>query len=152
MEDKLQVEIVNRKAKHLYFFEYTLEAGIVLNGTEIKSIRNGQVNMGDAYCHIKDGELYLSKMHISEYKYGTYNNHDPMRLRKLLVHKLELRKLNTRVKEKGFSIVPYRVYVNEKGRAKVEIALVRGKKSHDKRDSLKEKDLKREMDRKYKHY
>lgn len=152
MEEKLQVEIVNRKAKHLYFFEYTLEAGIVLRGTEIKSIRNGQVNMGDAYCHIKDDGLYLEKMHISEYKYGTYNNHEPMRSRKLLVHKQELKKLNSRVKEKGFSIVPYRVYVNARGHAKVEIALVRGKKSHDKRDSLKQKDLKRELDRQFKHY
>ncbi len=152
MEEKLQVEIVNRKAKHLYFFEYTLEAGIALQGTEIKSIRNAQVNMGDAYCHIKEGELFVEKMHISEYKYGTYNNHDPMRSRKLLVHKNELRKLHTRVKEKGFSIIPYRLYVNEKGMAKLEIALVRGKKSFDKRESLKQKDLKREMDRKYKHY
>ena len=147
MEISNKVEIINRKARHEFEFLYTLEAGVMLQGTEIKAIRLGHVNMSDAYCIIKDGELFLDKMHISEYNYGTYNNHEPKRRRKLLISKGELRKLHAKVKEKGFTIVPYRLYINDRGLAKLEIALARGKKSYDKRDSLKEKDMKRELDR-----
>ncbi|WCL80499.1 SsrA-binding protein SmpB [Saprospira sp. CCB-QB6] len=151
MEFKNKIEIVNRKARHLYEFVYTLEVGIVLQGTEIKSIRQGKVNMGDAFCRVVAGELLLEKLHISVYELGTYNNHEPLRPRKLLAHKQEIKKLLGRVKEKGFSIVPYRLYLNERGKVKLEIALARGKKSFDKRDSLKQKDLKRDMDRNLKY-
>lgn len=151
MEFKNKIEIVNRKVRHLYKFVYTLEVGIVLQGTEIKSIRQGKVNMGDAFCRVVEGELLLEKLHISVYELGTYNNHEPLRPRKLLAHKQEIKKLLGRVKEKGFSIVPYRLYLNERGKVKLEIALARGKKSFDKRDSLKQKDLKRDMDRNLKY-
>ena len=147
MELTKKIEIINRKARHEFEFLYTLEAGIMLQGTEIKSIRLAQVNMSDSYCLIKGGELFLDKLHISEYKYGTYNNHEPKRRRKLLISKIELRKLHAKVKEKGFTIVPYRLYINSRGLAKLEIALAKGKKSFDKRNTLKEKDMKRELDR-----
>ncbi len=152
MKFDAKIEIINRRARHEYEFLYTIEAGIMLQGTEIKAIRLGLVNMGDAYCIVKDSELFLDKMHISEYKYGTYNNHDPKRRRKLLVKKTELRKMHNKVKEQGFTIVPYRLYLNERGFVKLEIALAKGKKSYDKRESLKEKDMKRDIDRNYKHY
>ena len=146
------IEIINKKSKYEYHFLYTLDAGIVLQGTEIKSIRLGKANLSDAYCVVKSGELYINNLHISEYKYGTYNNHIPKRPRKLLVKKIELRKLHTKVKEAGNSIIPYRLYINEKGLAKIEIALAKGKKSYDKRDSLKERDAKRSLDRIRKDY
>lgn len=146
------IEIVNKKAKHEYHFLYTLEAGIMLQGTEIKSIRAGKVNMSDAYCLIKNGELYLYNMHISEYKYGTYNNHEPKRVRKLLIKKTELKKMHNKVKEQGLTIAPYRLYLSERGLAKLEIALAKGKKSFDKRESLKERDSKRSLDRARKFY
>ena len=148
------VEFVNKKATHEYFFVYRLEAGIVLQGTEIKSIRLGKVTMSDAYCTVMSNgrELMINNLHISEYKYGTYNNHIPKRPRKLLVKKTELRKLHGKVKEQGYSIVPYRLFINEKGLAKLEIALAKGKKSYDKRDALKEKDAKRSLDRMRKNY
>jgi SsrA-binding protein len=142
-----KVEIINRRARHEYEFIYMLEAGIMLQGTEIKSIRMGFLNLNDAYCLIVDGQLYLDKLHISEYSHGTYNNHEPRRRRKLLVKGNELRKLHGKVKERGFTIVPYRVYISERGFAKVEIALAKGKKAYDKRESLKEKDVRRDMDR-----
>jgi len=152
MEIVNTIEIVNRKARYLYEFLDTIEAGIVLQGTEIKSIRLGHVNMSDAYCIVSNGELFLDKLHISEYSHGTYNNHEPKRRRKLLVTKLELKKLHNKVKEKGYAIVPYRLFINERGLAKIEIALAKGKKTYDKRESLKQNDLKREMDRNMKEY
>lgn len=124
----------------------------MLQGTEIKSIRAGKVNMSDAYCLIKNGELYLYNMHISEYKYGTYNNHEPKRVRKLLIKKTELKKMHNKVKEQGLTIAPYRLYLSERGLAKLEIALAKGKKSFDKRESLKERDSKRSLDRARKFY
>lgn len=152
MDLKKNIEIFNKKAKFEYSFIFTLEAGIMLQGTEIKSIRAGKVNMSDAYCVIKSGELFVNNMHISEYKYGTYNNHIPKRPRKLLVTKTELKKLHNKVKEQGFSIVPYRLFISERGLAKLEIALAKGKKSYDKRDALKTRDSKRDLDRMRKHY
>jgi SsrA-binding protein len=151
MEIQKKIEIVNKKAKFEFEFLYTIEAGIVLLGTEIKSIRMGHINLSDAFCIIQEGALFLDKVHISEYSNGTYNNHEPKRRRKLLVKKQELKKLHAKVKEKGFTIVPYRVYINERGFAKVEIALAKGKKEYDKRESLKVKDLKRELDRNIKY-
>jgi len=147
MDINKKIDILNRKAKFQYHFIYTLEAGIVLQGTEIKSIRRGKANLSDAYCIIKSGELYVNSLHISEYKYGTYNNHNPKRARKLLVKKDELKKLHSKVKERGYSIIPYRLFISERGFAKLEIALAKGKKSFDKRESLKNKDAKRQMDR-----
>ncbi|MCP4442561.1 MAG: SsrA-binding protein SmpB [Aureispira sp.] len=152
MKLKENKDFVNKKAKHEFSFLYTIEAGIMLQGTEIKSIRMGKVNMSDAYCIIKKGELFVNNIHISEYKYGTYNNHEPKRPRKLLVKKIELKKLHTKVKEKGFTIVPYRLFISDRGFAKLEIALAKGKKDFDKRHSLKEKDAKRDMDRSLKNY
>ncbi len=147
MKVETNVNITNRKATHLYFFEYTLEAGIVLRGTEIKSIRTGEVNMSDAFCSIDEKGLYVENLHISEYKNGTYNNHIPKRPRRLLVSSRELKKFRDKVKESGYTIIPYRLYINERGYAKLEIALAKGKKLYDKREDLKEKDDKREMDR-----
>jgi len=152
MEIKKNIEIINKKATHEFSFIFTIEAGLVLQGTEIKSIRAGRVNMSDAYCVVKEGELFLYNMHISEYKYGTYNNHVPKRPRKLLVKKQELKKMHNKVKEQGFSIVPYRLFISDRGFAKIEIALAKGKKSFDKRDALKERDSKRSLDRIKKYY
>ncbi len=142
-----KIEIVNRRASFEYHFDDKLEAGIVLQGTEIKSIRQGNVNLSDAYCLFKKGELYIKSMFIGEYEFGTYANHEPRRTRKLLLKKVELRKLEKRVKEKGYTIVPYKLYLNERGIAKMQIALARGKKSYDKRESIKERDSKRDMSR-----
>lgn len=147
-----KVEILNKKAKHEFHFLYTIDAGILLQGTEIKAIRLGLVNMSDAYCVIKKGELFVNNIHVSEYKYGTYNNHEPKRPRKLLVKKIELKKLHTKVKEKGFTIVPYRLFISDRGFAKLEIALAKGKKDFDKRATLKEKDAKRDLARTLKDY
>ena len=143
----MSLEIVNRKATYLYFFEQTFEAGILLTGTEIKSIRAGQANLIDAYFSFEKGELWAHHIHISEYKEGNIQNHDPKRPRKLLLHRTELAKLERKVTEKGKTIIPYRIFFNERGFAKVEIVLASGKKSFDKRESLKEKDQKRELER-----
>ena len=145
-----KVEIVNKKAK----FEYTIldryEAGIVLTGTEIKSIRQNKASISDAYCVFKDGELWVKNMHIAEYSHGTYNNHEPKRDRKLLLHKHQLRRLESKVKESGLTIVPLRLYINEKGTAKLEIALVRGKKEHDKREAIKKRETERNISKFFK--
>lgn len=141
------IEIINRKAKYEYHFLAEIEAGIKLTGTEIKSIRNGEANLKDAYCLFKKGELWAKSIFIAEYKFGNQNNHETRRDRKLLLRKPELRKLERKVKEKGFLIVPYRMYISERGLAKVEIILGQGKKSYDKRESIKQKDNKRELDR-----
>ena len=148
MENKHKnIEIVNRKAAHEYHFVDEYEAGIMLTGTEIKSIRTGAVSLNDAYCYFKKGELYVRSMYIKEYKFGTYNNHDTRRERKLLLKKIELRKLQRRVTEKGMTIVPYRLYLSERGIAKLEIMLASGKRSYDKRHSIKERESKRDLDR-----
>jgi SsrA-binding protein len=144
---KSPIEIVNKKAAHQYFLTDTFEAGIMLQGTEIKSIRQGHVNLRDAYCVFRKGELFIRSLYIKEYEYGTYDNHEPRRPRKLLLKRNELRKLEKKVKERGFTIIPYRLYLNERGIAKVEIALAQGKKSHDKRESIRAKDQKRDLDR-----
>lgn len=141
------IEIKNRKAGYEYFLIQEYTAGIQLTGTEIKSIREGKANIGDAYCTFRGDELFVISMHIAEYGYGTYNNHEPKRDRKLLLTKRELKKLLTKVKERGFTIVPTLLFINEKGLAKLTIALARGKHHYDKRETLKQKDIKREMDR-----
>lgn len=141
------IEIKNRKARYEYHFIDTYEAGLVLQGSEIKSIRQGQVNLNDAYCTFKKGELFVQSMYIKEYKFATYFNHEARRERKLLLKRQELKKLEKKVKERGFAIVPYRLFISDRGFAKLEIALAQGKKSFDKRQSIKEKDQKRDLDR-----
>lgn len=147
MADKKPIELINRKAAYEYSFLDELTVGIQLMGTEIKSIRAGNVNMRDAYCVFKKGELWLRSMFVAEYKEGNQFNHEERRTRKLLLKKRELTKWKKKVKEKGFTIVPYRLYVNERGFAKLEIVLAQGKKVHDKRESIKRKDNKRALDR-----
>ncbi len=148
MSDKKEIHIVsNRKASFEFHILSTFEAGIQLTGTEIKSVRESQVSLSDAYCLFLEEGLYVRGMHIAEYRQGTYNNHETKRDRKLLLNKTELRKLSGKVKEKGFSIIPLRLYITERGFAKLEIGLAKGKKMYDKRQDIKEKDLKREMNR-----
>ena len=125
-------------------------AGIVLSGTEIKSIRNGKASLADSFCLFDNGELFVRGMHISEYSFGTYNNHIAKRDRKLLLTARELKKLSVKVKEKSMTLVPVTLFINDRGYAKLEIALARGKHFYDKRNSLKEKDHKREIDRQMK--
>ena len=146
-QKKSEIEIINRKAAYEFHFLSQFEAGIMLTGTEIKSVRLGEVNLKDAYCIFKKGELYVRSMFIAEYKYGNQFNHEPRRTRKLLLKKQELKKLERKVKEKGFTIVPYRLYLSERGIAKLEIVLASGKKSYDKRHAIKERENKRDMAR-----
>jgi SsrA-binding protein len=141
------INIENRKAGFNYFITAAYEAGIILTGTEIKSVREGKANLNDAWCYIKNDELWIKSMHISEYAPGSYNNHIPKRERKLLLNKSELIKLMSRLREKGTTIIPLRLYINERGFAKVEIGIAKGKKKFDKRESLKEADAKKEMSR-----
>lgn len=141
------IEIRNKRASFEYFLVEEFKAGIQLTGTEIKSIREGKANIADAFCTFIDGELFIKAMHIAEYVLGTFFNHEPKRDRKLLLTKRELKKLLTKVNEKGFTIVPTLLYINEKGLAKINIALARGKHFYDKRDTLKKKDQKRDFDR-----
>ncbi|MDP4280956.1 MAG: SsrA-binding protein SmpB [Bacteroidota bacterium] len=141
------VNIKNKKAAHEYFLLQEFTAGIQLTGTEIKSVRAGKASIVDAYCLFRDEELYVINMHIAEYGYGTYNNHEPKRDRKLLLTKNELRKLATKVKEKGLTIIPTLLFINERGLAKLTVCLARGKHTFDKRDTLKQKDIRREMER-----
>lgn len=141
------IVIKNKKASHDYEFIEKYVAGIKLMGTEIKSIREGKANLTDSYCLFRDGEMYLKGMHIAEYWWGNLNNHDPLRERKLLLKSRELSKIGRKVKESGLTIIVIRVFVNEKGLAKAEIAIARGKKEYDKRETLKRKDSERELDR-----
>lgn len=140
----------NKKAYFDYFIEEIIEAGIVLTGTEIKSLRLGKASIKESYAKIIKGELYIIGMNISPYEQGNRFNVDPLRDRKLLIHKRELLKLMNYTTQKGLTIVPLKVYINEDGRAKVEIGLARGKKNYDKRDSIQQRDAKRDMDRKMK--
>lgn len=141
------VNIRNRRVSFDYEFLEEYNAGIVLTGTEIKSIRAGKASLVDSYCYFHRGELWVKGMNISEYKLGTYYNHEERRERKLLLTHKELVKLERKVKESGLTIVPVRVFLNEKGYAKMRIALAKGKKEYDKRETLKLKDAKKEMDR-----
>ena len=141
------VNIRNRKASYEFSFIDTYTAGMQLQGTEIKSIREGKVNMQDAFCYFKGEELFVKQMHISPYTQGTHYNHVSDRERKLLLNKKELEKLNAKSQEKGLAIIPTRLFINDRGFAKLEIALAKGKKLHDKRDSIKDRDTKRELDR-----
>lgn len=140
-------ELKNRQAYFDYFIDVKYDAGIVLLGTEVKSLRQGKASFNDSYCIIHKGEIWVKSMHIAEYSHGTVNNHDPLRDRKLLLEKRDIRKIEAKLKEKGYTLIPLRIYFNEKNLAKMEIGLARGKKQHDKRDSIRQKDAEREMKR-----
>jgi SsrA-binding protein len=143
------LEISNRKAYHGYFFEDKFIAGMVLTGTEIKSLRLGKASFNDSYCFFINGELFVKSLHIAEYSFGSYNNHDTVRERKLLLNKNELRKLEAKTTEKGYSIIPLKIFLTEKGLFKMEIGLGKGKKIFDKRETIKERDTERDIKRKY---
>lgn len=138
------VVIKNRKAEFEYFLLSRFTAGIMLSGTEIKSIRSGKANLTDAYCSFANDELWVHNLHISEYSHGSYNNHEPKRDRKLLLQRKELKKLQSKLNDRGMTIIPVKLWINENGYAKLDIALARGKKMYDKRESIKEKDVRRE--------
>ena len=140
-----QIAIKNRKAEFLYYLHTSYTAGIVLTGTEIKSIRAGRANITDTYCSFINNELWVHNMHISEYANGSYNNHEPKRDRKLLLNRKELTKIASKLNDRGTTVVPVRLWINENGFAKLDIAVARGKKMYDKRESIKEKDQRRAM-------
>jgi len=143
----LKIVSKNKKAFHDYHIDQTLEAGIVLSGPEVKSLRAGKVNLRDGYALIKEGELFLYNVHISPYAFATHISPDPLRVRKLLLHRRELRKLIGKLHEKGIALIPLKIYFIANGKAKVELALARGKKLYDKRAALKEKESNREVER-----
>ena len=148
METKSNIKIVaeNRKARHDYHIHETYEAGIALTGTEVKSLRAGKANLKDSYAHVENGEMMISQMHISPYEQGNIFNHEPMRKRKLLMHKKEILKLFGKTREKGYSLVPLKLYFT-RGKAKLQIALASGKKNYDKRQDIAARDAKRDMER-----
>ncbi len=152
LRKKSHVNIRNKKASFEYFFIDTFTAGIVLTGTEIKSIRMGKASLVDTFCYINNGEIWVKGMNVSPYFYGSYNNHESKRDRKLLLNKREIKNLQDATKQVGFTIVPTLLFIDDHGRAKLDIALAKGKKEFDKRQTLKEKEDRREMDRARKHY
>jgi len=141
------MDIRNRSAYHEYFIDAKYEAGMVLVGTEVKSIRQGKVSFNDSFCIINKGEVWIKSLHIAEYSHGNLNNHDPVRDRKLLLQKKEIRKIESKLKEKGYTLVPLKMFFNDKGLIKMEIGLAKGKKLHDKRETLRKKDADREIKR-----
>lgn len=146
------VIVTNKKAAYNYFILSKYEAGIVLQGSEIKSIRNHAVNLKDSYVVIKNQEVFILNMHIAEYSHGNLFNHDPFRTRKLLLHKKEILKMQLKIKQEGFTLIPTKLYFNEKGKVKVEIALAKGKKLYDKRETIKQREQKRELQKNYKQF
>ncbi|MGB0930859.1 MAG: SsrA-binding protein SmpB [Chitinophagales bacterium] len=146
-EGEIKIVANNKKASYEYFFLNKYRAGVVLTGTEVKSVRTGKVSMSDAYCYFKDGELWLKNVHISEYANAGNFNHFPKRDRKLLLKKRELKKIEAKLKEKGLTIIPTMVFFNDRQLVKVEVALSKGKKSYDKKNSIREKDAKRDLAR-----
>ncbi len=145
-EKHIKIIAQNRKARYDYFIEDELEAGLVLKGTEVKSLRLGRAHLKDAYARVKDGEVYVYQMHIGPYPFAHYDNHDPLRPRKLLLHKREIKRLYGKVNEKGFTLVPLKIYFKD-GKVKITLALVRGKRKYDKREAIRRRDEKRELDR-----
>jgi SsrA-binding protein len=143
------MEISNRKAYYEYNFEAKYIAGLVLTGTEIKSLRAGKASFNDSYCIFFKGELFVKSLHISEYNFGTHYNHEPLQERKLLLNKKELRKWENKIKEKGYTIVPLKIFISEKGYAKMEIGLGKGKKIYDKRETIKKRESDRDVKRNY---
>lgn len=147
----LKIVAQNRKARHNYFIEDKIEAGIVLMGTEVKSLRLGRVNLKDAYAQIRNGEVFVYQMHIGPYPFAYFDNHEPRRPRKLLLHRREIDKLYGKVNEKGLSLIPLQIYFKG-GRAKISLAIARGKRKYDKRESIRRRDAQREMQRTRKQY
>lgn len=145
-EKKTTPTINNRKARHDFNVEETYEAGIVLKGTEVKSLRQGKASFTDSFAYLQDGEIWLRELYIKPYEHGSYYNHDPRRPRKLLLHKKEIRELDKAIQQKGYTLVPLKLYFKH-GNAKVLIGVAKGKKQYDKRDSIKEKDVKRQIER-----
>ncbi len=144
--ENVKIVARNRKARHEYFIEETIEAGIVLKGTEVKSVREGRVNIKESYGGVvENGEVFIYSMHISPYEQGNIYNTDPLRKKKLLLHKREIRKLESAVMQKGYTLVPLSVYINEDGLVKVELAIAKGKKLYDKRESIAKRDAERRM-------
>ena len=141
------MEVKNRSAYFEYYVDEKYTAGLALLGTEVKSLRAGKASFNDSYCLFQSGELWIRSLHIAEYSHGTVNNHDPLRERKLLLTKRELKKLASRIKEKGYTVIPLRIFFNENNLAKLEIGLAKGKKLHDKRETIKERDTERELKR-----
>ena len=150
-KEHIKIIAENRKARFNYFIEDEYEAGLVLKGTEVKSLRLGKVNLKDAYARIKDGEVFVYQMHIGPYPFAYYDNHDPLRPRKLLLHKREIKRLYGKMNEKGHSLIPLRIYFKA-GRVKILLALAKGKRKYDKREAIKRRDEQREMDRARKEY
>ena len=140
-------EIRNRQAYYDYFIDDKYDAGMVLTGTEVKSLRAGRASFNDSYCFINKGEVWIKNFHIAEYSRGSSNNHDPMRVRKLLMRKREIKKIESKLKEKGYTLIPLRIFFNDKRLAKVEIGLAKGKKIYDKRETIRQRDTDREMKR-----
>ena len=140
-----KVVVVNKRAFHHFFIEDRYEAGIVLQGTEVKAIRQGSVSLKDSYANFQDNELFLLNCHISPYKFGNYANHDPLRKRKLLLHRRELIRLGTKITQRGFTLIPLKIYI-KKGKIKVELGLAKGKKLYDKREVARQKTIKKEME------
>lgn len=147
----IKIIAVNRKARHDYFIEDEYEAGLVLKGTEVKSLRLGKVNLKDSYARIKDGEVFVYQMHIGPYPFAHYDNHDPLRTRKLLLHKQEIKRINAKVNEKGHTLVPLKIYFKA-GKVKISLALAKGKRQYDKREAIKRRDEQRELARERKRY
>lgn len=151
--EKSQIKIiaVNRKARHDFFIEDEYEAGMVLSGTEVKSLRLGKVNLKDSYARVKDGEVYVYQLHIGPYPFAYYGNHEPLRTRKLLLHKQEIKRINAKVNEKGHTLVPLKIYFKA-GKVKISLALAKGKRQYDKREAIKRRDEQRELARERKRY
>lgn len=141
------MELKNRQAFYEYFIDDTFSAGMMLLGTEVKSLRAGKCSFNDSYCLLHKGEVFIKSLHIAEYSHGTVNNHDPIRERKLLLNRREIKKIEGKIKEKGYTIIPLKIFFNEKNMVKIEIGLARGKKLHDKRDTIRQRDTEREMKR-----
>lgn len=146
------MEILNRKAKYEYEILEDYVAGIVLQGSEVKSIRLGNVNLGEAYCYVKDSEVWMINSHISTYNSDKFTNHDPLRIRKLLLNKKEIRKINEKLQIQGITLIPLKMFINNKGLIKILIGVCKGKHNYDKRNDIKDKDNKRELDRIMKSY
>ncbi len=151
LENNIKIVTENRKARHNYFIEDKFEAGMVLKGTEVKSLRLGRGNLKDSYARIVNGEVYIYQMHIGAYPFAYYGNHDPLRPRKLLLHKNEIKRLYSKVNEKGSSLIPLRVYFKD-GKVKITIAIAKGKRKYDKRETIRKRDEKREIERARRNY
>ncbi len=150
-QDHIKILTVNKKARFNYFIEDEFEAGIILKGTEVKSLRDGRVNLTDSYAAIRKGEVFLYQLHIGAYPFAHYDNHIPLRPRKLLLHKQEIKRLYGKINEKGFSMIPLKVYFKN-GKVKIAIGLAKGKRKYDKREAIKRRDAKKDLDRMKKEY